>query len=473
MKFRTKNSLHIGFLAALCFVIPISLWFGLKPGQITYDSGAIIVKALNGQYHSYWSPTYQYLWGKLIEITLSPSPILAVTLATYWLAVFLFTASLLKYGVFFAYSVFFFALHPNVVGMTHIINTDTAVNAAILLFLSACLALTSLNPRYRFPLIITASVSLAFIVLLRYNSLVLLPPFSFLLVWSMSLAKLKGTVFFSVILAVALLILEFAIAHLTVVEKQDYVGNYTIPYDLISISIEQNHRGVTRSLNDTDRINVEEIYNSTGWYMNKFEGLSKLRDQNRGNRSLWVNTILYDPVSYLKVRIKTFNRMFTRQTRLEQLEPLFYWSSYENRKLVFPPLMREFARKGRDLNLLFREIGPLNLVQESYGGLLSQYFLMVRNSWWIPIFAILAWLYLAVDLTNRKAMPSSDSVWIFMALSGALLWYATVFVLIQIPMTRYVFPANAMVVMTFPVFIAAFINRRGIRALTANESVHP
>jgi hypothetical protein len=244
--------------------------------------------------------------------------------------------------------------------------------------------------------------------------------------------------------------------------KPDYIAGFTATWDLLAMSAEQGHTGITKDFPEGMKQRVTDIYQTHGWFLFLYDNNEgfltypnvEKKFRRTATTAYWLKEIRKDTISYLKMRWKTASRMFTRETLGFQQSPLYLWNSYKSRAV--PEFLPSYFESNQlDPEKIKRSEGELNLFARLYGSVLTGYMYFVPGNWGIPIIGLLM-LFVSLFLIKKGFRSCQLTSLIFMNVT-ALAWYIPLLVVVQIPAARYVFPSNSLIVFSIPVFAAVLL----------------
>ena len=431
-------------LTALSAALLFCTIYFFAPGVLTYDSASVLTYISDLKFKRLHAPAFQYFWYMILPFSKSQLIPFFINSVLYWYSILCFSLSLAPKNKIIATSFFIIGLLPNMIFMNHVINFDVITNHLLLAFFStmAC------HITYQKKFLLTFSLVFATLFMLaRYNSLISLVPVT--LFWSYeNNSSEKTTTLFKkfVILLIVMTALHISVTKLFFNKPQNYFKNITARYDLVGMSIDGNHSGITKDLPKDLQEELSRIYNENGWFLGQPMLHKTFKSYDVVDE--WKKSIIKSPITYLKVRVKTSYKMFSGNTFVLQQCPLFYWHHFSAGNI--PNFLKEkFAEKQWSTSNLTKNKKSFNGFTKTYGEILISYFKRFPSSLWIACLGMvefIALLYLAII---KKYFSQSTRIALFMT-ATALAWYAPLIVLVQIPMVRYVYPANSLVLASLP-----------------------
>jgi len=416
---------------------------------------------LKAEFKRAHSPGLQYIWYTLLPFSKSQVPIFLLNTLFYWVAVCLFSLALARITVWLGWLPIVAALIPSTIHMSHIVNFDVASNVFLILFFALCLTLHyKQGSRTVFVLSI---ICLTAFLMSRYNAITCLLPMALFLSYMFERSQqIKKVVIGAVFITVLVWGINQVSIKTLVGEKPDYIKGFTATYDLLGMSVEQNHEGITKDFPDKLKQRVTEHYEKNGWLLFLYDDNHGFRTypnvekkfRRTATKGYWIREIVKDPLAYLRMRFKTASRMLTRETLGYEQNPLFLWSAYEKRS-VAGFLKPYFKKKQLDPTRIKRPEGELNIFAKLYGTGLTGYMVLLPGNWGIPLVGILM-LIVSLVLVLKGFKSDMLTNLIFMNVV-AMAWYIPVLIVVQIPMARYVFPSNSLTIFSIPIFIITLL----------------
>lgn len=380
-------------------------------------------------------------------------PLFVANTIVFWLAVFFFSCTLAKLRPTLGLLPIFAALSPYAICMTHVINYDVSANNFMLLSFSLlsffyCVKKSKCIRSF-------ALISVLLIGFSRTNALSAVLPLSLFIAFVIA-SKHTGKKIVAIGLAIFLSVffIQACLNYLLIGGTPSYLQNFTAKYDLVSMSAHRQHTGITANFSEQDKRLITDAYQQTGWYLD----ISAINHSLAGMDfvPLWLREIYHHPIDYLKVRINTVSRLYTGQTHVMKISRLFYWPNF----VAGVNNITDGARKGKGWPPDPYLKPNKSLFAKLYGQWLLAFFNRFPGTQLIPLIGVI--LLVASGVMRCKGHVSKFLT-IAMAMNvTSLAWSLPVIAIIQIPMVRYVFPSNSLVIFSLPFFIAGLLEIKDV-----------
>ncbi len=436
-------------LIALSILFFSGTVYYLSPGVMTWDTASVLSNLSDFKFKGSHAPAFQYLWYVLLPFSKSQIILFYINAALYWYAILCFSLSTSPKSKVLSISFFMLALFPNMIFMNHVVNFDVIANHLLLAFFGTMACYLTYNRKI---LLIISLVFSVLFMMTRYNSLAALVPMILFWVYESNKLVSPSKLFKKfALLFFTLTLIHLGVTRLFFYSPPNYFQNFTAPYDLVGISIENNHTGITKELPSNYQKKLTHIYNKNGWFLGQPQLENTFKSYDIVDE--WKKAVFKMPASYLTVRLKTVRRMFNGQTFQMQQHPLFYWHDF-TRGSITRQLREKFTEKEWATTELTRRRSEFHAITVGYGNLLTKYFTSFPSTLWIACLGIVELLVLLYLVVVKKCFSQHVRISLFMT-ATALFWYIPLVLLVQIPMARYVYPANSLILASFPFMVFA------------------
>lgn len=435
------------------FIITV-LYYGLRPGRLVLDTSGCFYSGIIGEYNDTYPVAVQGLLGLFAVSMDSLATFFMFHLVFYWFGFYLLSLSfLVREKYIFSYLILMAGLFPYNISMTHWLVKDFWILSAALCNFGLFYLWYTLK-KYD-PVLFTFNIVLALLTLmLRHNLATLAPALAVpIVVMVFNVLNLKRTLIRMTIVLIAVSGLLYTIGSsihysLLSVPPDSKLVKLQV-YDLIGISILNNHTGVTKDLNEKDKMALTKMLYETNLFWGMSNTVKELRRQLRRStdiNQMWKTTVLTNLWDYCKLKWHAFAFCFN--------------DSKNYGYLMIKPGQSGYGRFHDRLAKEF-EIDPVRdtFVLKMYTKYIEKYLSIVPSSFWIYL---LSWglVLLSGYMVIFKKIFDDDLLFSLL-LNIFSHSYTGVYLFILSAGTseqRYVYPANVITIISVVFFVSYVYN---------------
>jgi len=455
---RPKRSVLIVVL--ICLALFALFYLSFYPGGMVRDTAKVITAAINGEFKTNDPPIHVLLFSALLKFDDGVAPMLFLQLLSYWLAVAVFCILLLRRGWHYVALMLAIALYPYNIHLHNLALKDVLLLGCLLIYFAlAYIVLLQQKPRLGICVVLFLVMIAAF--MLRENAITMLPALAISTAvvtrnyWIDMLSNVAKSSQFryaitllaatSAIGAMAF-IFNFSVdSYLRYSEKSDYnfFEKFLAPYDLMGMSIQEGHTGITKILSESEKIELERVYYGRQIFFKAQLGKVDRTFPPAGERvGIWIDAIRNNPRAYLKHRWQTFSKLFdgTGESSTSRLNRNAGWRSLE---ITSPKYAKRWWPIGWK---------PDAWMYQPWRNTIEAYFKVIPSHLFVPVLNLMMMVVLSIVFIKKSTLGQEGTLAMLMNLT-AFFYYAPFFFVIHHPEVRYVYPSISIILFAIPFFL--------------------
>jgi hypothetical protein len=440
-------------VTSIFILYAIALYIAYYPGYMVNDTQNIIMRAASGDY-SGLQPVF------LIALASLLLPFGAGVGAMYFLQFLAFIVGI--GGLIFVLAgknkpvscmLILLCVTPYILTLLPFILKDTLILLLFLCYFAIYYFLLSANKN----LLGVGALTLisVFILLSRYNAISTAPIMALAISYLFYNKKAFHLVKFLLSAAALLLlmigsylVIDQGIKHVVVFRGESAIG-FLKGYDLVGISIQSGHKGVTGQLSEKLKRQLEKEYYGTQIFWGNKRKYSPPVNWVEHDTNKWVSQILKHPIAYLKHRTQTFAKLFDGTGQAPPSYKRNIWHAFKKHNYQ-PGLAYADSAAAKYLanNFLFLKFRKINDIFRKYPA-----------TYILPIFNVIILFVLFFLLYFKKIITNEGIIAIVMN-SIAVFYYTPFYFFLHHPEIRYVYPSNCLILFSLPFALTYFIETR-------------